>query len=257
MDLVKHENECTLIELTCPECKLVYNRADADTKHTETICLKEQFRQLRDESNKNKLEMQELSRQLREIRSFSKPFVNFHLQNNKETTVISDPMPTKVILTFADLPMANEKSLAIPNKYKGLKWTTVGYMHKSFVTNSYPKSGYATAFTSGGSPHIAFFKDQASIGVERPKETFTLISLNACASWRDNLQLTIKGYQTSTESNAHTAILIYGKPQLILLQWKNIDKVAFESSGGTLHPGSPESAGAQVILTQLTIGQLD
>jgi hypothetical protein len=72
MDFVKHESDCTLIELTCEDCKLVYKRGDATTNHTENICLKEQLRQFRDESKKNKLEMQELSRQLREIRSLSK-----------------------------------------------------------------------------------------------------------------------------------------------------------------------------------------
>jgi len=250
-------SDCALIELTCQDCKLIYKRGDAITQHTENICLKEQLRQLRDESKKNKLEMQEFSRQLREIRALSKSDIKIDLYNNRETTIISDPMPTKVTLNFADLPSADEQSLPIPNKYKGLKWTKFGYMHKSFATNKYPESGYVTAFTPGDSLHVAIFKDEASIAVERPNETFTLISLNTCAVWKDDLQLTIKGYQNSTEINAHKTILHFGKPQLISLEWKNIDRVTFKSSGGTVHPGSRDSAGCQVAVTQLVIGQLD
>jgi hypothetical protein len=179
------------------------------------------------------------------------------LYYDKGRTVISDPVQTKVALNFADLRSDDEQSLLIPNKYKGLKWTKMGYMNKSFATNKYSESGYTTAFTPGGSPHIAFFKDETSMTIERPNETFTLISLKACAAWNDDLQLTIKGYQKSLQVNTHTAILSFGKPQLIVLRWRNIDRVAFESSGGTPHPGSRDSGGSQVALTHLIIAQLD
>lgn len=61
-----------MIQLTCEECGVVYRRNEADTNHTENICLRAQLRQFREESKKNKLEIQELSRQLSEIRSSSK-----------------------------------------------------------------------------------------------------------------------------------------------------------------------------------------
>ena len=61
-----------MIQLTCEECNVVYRRNEADTNHTENICLRAQLRQFREESKKNKLEIQELSRQLSEIRSSSK-----------------------------------------------------------------------------------------------------------------------------------------------------------------------------------------
>ena len=61
-----------MIQLTCEECNVVYRRNEADTNHTENICLRAQLRQSREESKKNKLEIQELSRQLSEIRSSSK-----------------------------------------------------------------------------------------------------------------------------------------------------------------------------------------
>ena len=42
-DFDNHKNDCASIELTCQDCQLVYKRGDADTKHTENICSKEQF----------------------------------------------------------------------------------------------------------------------------------------------------------------------------------------------------------------------
>lgn len=71
-DFIEHENECDSIQLTCQDCGLVYKRSEVDTNHTENICLRTQLRQFREESKKNKLEIQELSRQLSEIRSLSK-----------------------------------------------------------------------------------------------------------------------------------------------------------------------------------------
>jgi hypothetical protein len=86
---------------------------------------------------------------------------------------------------------------------------------------------------------------------------FTLISLTACAAWNDNLELTIRGHRNSIQTNTHTTTLLFGKPGLIVLNWKDIDKVTFKSSGGTAHPGSGESAWLNVIITQLTINSSD
>ncbi|CAF4209316.1 unnamed protein product, partial [Adineta steineri] len=54
-DLVDHENKCDLFDLTCSECNMNFKRRDTDLLHTEFKCLKEQFRQLRNqfETNKN------------------------------------------------------------------------------------------------------------------------------------------------------------------------------------------------------------
>jgi hypothetical protein len=122
---------------------------------------------------------------------------------------------------------------------------------------NHPTSGYVNSFVPGGSQHIAVFNQDASIYTEISNETFTLVSVSACAAWNDNLQLTITGYRKSTEINVHREILIFGKPQLILLHWKNIDHVLLSPSGGTPHPGSRDTGGVQVVLTQLTISQPD
>ncbi len=166
-------------------------------------------------------------------------------------------MSQEVTIKFDDLPSAIEGEKAVPRTYRGLKWPGIGYAHKSFLKKNYPNSGYVTAFIPEGSPHIAYLDKEASISVERLGETFTLISLSTCAAWNDDLQLIITGYRNSIQINTHTATLLFGKPQRILLQWKNIDKVIFQPFGGIAHPGSGSSTFLHAVITQLTIGALD
>ncbi len=144
----------------------------------------------------------------------------------------------------------------MPNKYRGLKWTKISYIHESFAIERYPESGYTTSFTPGGSLHIAFFNEEASISIEPPNETFTLISLSASAAWYDNLKLAITGYRNSIEVHYYSIVLLFGRPQRIALQWKNIDKVIFKPSGGTAHLRGDELSGTYVALTQLVIDDL-
>jgi len=86
---------------------------------------------------------------------------------------------------------------------------------------------------------------------------FTLISFTACAASKDHLHLSITGHQNSIEIDTHTTTLLFGKPQLILLNWKDIDKITFKPSGGTAHPGTGRPAGLHVVITQLTIDPHD
>ncbi len=178
--------------------------------------------------------------------------------NNNKPIVVLDPSLGIAKITFDDLRSVVEESIRIPSTYRGLKWTDLSYAHERYWKKKHPKSGYAAAFTSGCDPHIAFFVDKASIAIERPNETFTFVSVTACAAWNDDLQLTITGHRNSTEINTHTATLLFGQPQLILLQWKNIDTITFKSSGGIKHLGAVSGVGgSHVVITQLTIDLLD
>jgi hypothetical protein len=130
-------------------------------------------------------------------------------------------------------------------------------MHESFALKKFPKSGYATSFMPGGSLHLAFFSEEASISLESSNETFNLVSLSASAAWNDDLQLTISGYRNSIRVNNLNIILLFGRPQPISLQWKNIDKVVLKPSGGYVHPEIGDKAGTHVALTQLVIDNLN
>ncbi len=179
------------------------------------------------------------------------------MNNNKKSTIVLDPSLRKTRITFEDLPSAEEKSKIIPSNYRKLKWIEFSYGHELHWKKMRPTSGYTASFVPGGSPHIAYIVKEASVSVENSGETFTLISFTACAAWNDDLQLTIAGHRNSIEINKYTTILLFGKPQLILLNWKDIDKVTFKPSGGTAHPGTGASSGLQVVITQLTTGPRD
>jgi hypothetical protein len=178
------------------------------------------------------------------------------LNNDKESIVVLDPSLAKARITFDDLPSAVEDCKAFPITYRGLKWTDMSYAHESYMNKNHPNSGYVTSFINGCGPHIAYFKDDVSIESERPNATFTFVSVTACAAWNDDLQLTITGHRNSTEINTRTTTLLFGQPQLILLQWKNIDTINFKSFGGTAHSGAGSGTGSQVVITQLTIDLL-
>ncbi|CAF3492398.1 unnamed protein product [Rotaria sp. Silwood1] len=237
-DFDNHTSTCPSIELTCQNCKLVFKRADLNQKHTEIICLKEQIRQLQYESKEYKREIHELNLQLDEMR-------------------IMNPSITETKITFNDLQGTADNCYRIPAQYRGLEWTGMNYIHKSFAIKNHPTSGYATSFMPNGSSYIAYFRGEASVSVKNPDEIFTLFSVTACAAWNDNLQLIITGYRNVLEIKKHTVTLLFGKPQFILLHWEDIDKVTFVSSGGTAHPGSGSATGPQVILTQITMDSLE
>jgi septal ring factor EnvC (AmiA/AmiB activator) len=70
-DLTVHEARCQLTELTCEDCKLVYKRRDFAKRHTDIICLREQLRQLRHESEENKRQLEsDLEEHKRELQKF-------------------------------------------------------------------------------------------------------------------------------------------------------------------------------------------
>jgi hypothetical protein len=51
-NLIEHEAQCLLIQLTCKDCNLTYLREDADELHTEALCLTEQLNHVRRQSHK-------------------------------------------------------------------------------------------------------------------------------------------------------------------------------------------------------------
>jgi hypothetical protein len=131
-------------------------------------------------------------------------------------------------------------------------------MHVLSAIKHYPKSGYMTAFIPNHNLQVAFFRESATISRELPDDTFALVSLTACAAWNDNMQLTISAYRRSVLVNEYSITLLFGTPQLVSLQWENINKIILKPSGGTAHRGiDREDGGPFVILTQLTIKKLD
>lgn len=238
-DYSNHLNECSLIELTCDECKLSYRRGDASNRHTESKCIKEQFRQVRDECKEMRLMLS---------KSFSilALFVNY--QNR---SLILDCIITNVM--FTDLPYVTE-STPFPDIYKGLHWIQFRYIDKTHALKKYPNSGYIAACKPDVCPYIVWSSKESEINCLHSNETFALVSLTIYAAWNDSLQLTVKGYRNSNEINRCTITLLFGKPQRIVFGWKHLDQVTFEPFGGTPHSDSGRLVSSlHFVISQLTI----
>lgn len=66
-DLATHKRMCPSMKVTCKDCKMMCKRGDFSKKHTSNICLSEQVRQLREESEEAKQKMQMLTCQLNDL----------------------------------------------------------------------------------------------------------------------------------------------------------------------------------------------
>ncbi|CAF0901897.1 unnamed protein product [Adineta steineri] len=72
-DIEQHTSCCELFELTCDDCKIVYRRCDASQSHTDIICITEQFRQYRCQSEEKIKQLTEDLKKLRERQQFVTP----------------------------------------------------------------------------------------------------------------------------------------------------------------------------------------
>ena len=144
------------------------------------------------------------------------------------TQVIVVLVPEKI--TFADVPNVSMEPAPLPPIYRSLRWNNLNYVHERYTKEKYAGSGYAAAFIPGGSSFIAFSDSTASISVEDEEEVFGVLSLWACAAWKEDLQLTITGYRRSSQVYKQTSTLLRGKPRLMQLCWTDIDMLKFQPS---------------------------
>lgn len=131
---------------------------------------------------------------------------------------------------------SNTQLSTIPNGYGGLNWVNAGIMNSTWERVFYGWNGYATALTSG--IFVGFNAGAGQMSMSVPiGQYFQLNSISLAAAWRNNLALTI----TATRSGAviyRTVInlQVTSRTTLYTLKWSGIDKVTFESSGGTIYP---------------------
>jgi hypothetical protein len=65
-DVNEHQSQCSAIVARCNDCTMVYQRADALTQHSDIICLRREFRNFQQESQRT---IQQLTEQLRQAQS--------------------------------------------------------------------------------------------------------------------------------------------------------------------------------------------
>jgi hypothetical protein len=147
------------------------------------------------------------------------------------------------LITFDDL---QGTSLAVPMAYHGLTWGNVFYLNAVQYTNA---SGYYASMMSPSNVAYNAYGTNASLSQASP---FTLLSAYVTAAWRDNLQLQVLGYNGGTLLYSNTYVLNATGPTLIDFGYSGVTEVYFISSGGTPHPGYPNT-GTQFAMDNLTI----
>ncbi|CAF3161654.1 unnamed protein product [Rotaria socialis] len=216
-DFDNHTSGCAAIELTCQDCKLVYKRVDAATTHTENICLREQTKE-------NIHQIRQLTLQLHEMRLLL-------------------PSITKAKITFNDLPMADQKSNFIPDMYRGLEWNKIYYTQRLHLKKNLLNNVHVPSLTATNSRHVAWFTEKAAISAENVNGIFTFVSLTVYGAWNDGMQLSITGHRNSILVSKYTTAVLWCKPQLVLLNWQDIDKVILQPLRDTRHPENRATIG--------------
>lgn len=125
-------------------------------------------------------------------------------------------------------------------------------MNTTWERETYGWNGYATGRTSG--IFVAFNGGGTAMSVSVPVgQYFQFNSVSLSAAWNDYLLLVIKGsrndivlYQTVVQ------LYVTAKTTLYALKWYGIDKLTFNSTGGTPYPGL-SGVGTQFVMDDLDI----
>ncbi|CAF4093432.1 unnamed protein product, partial [Rotaria magnacalcarata] len=119
----------------------------------------------------------------------------------------------------------------LPPFYRGLEWTNAGVVARSY----HPTSGYVTALSSG--EYVSFNGGgnlmSISVGISSPLEAFSIKSFVIAAAWKNDLQLSMTGWRSEVRVHNQTIILQTKLATDVVLDWRNIDKINFETFGGT------------------------
>jgi len=150
-------------------------------------------------------------------------------------------------ITFDDL--ANSADGAnVPNGYQGFNWNNFGYLNGR--TNNYNPSGYPYSIVSPNNVSFNWAGTQALIS--SPLLPFDFESAYLTAAWRDNLQVQVLGYVGGLLTYSNTYTLSATNPTPINFNYRGVDIIAFNSSGGTPHSGYT-STGTQFAMDNVTI----
>ncbi|CAF0964329.1 unnamed protein product [Didymodactylos carnosus] len=112
-----------------------------------------------------------------------------------------------------------------------MNWTNGWYNN---VTRYAPGiNGYPTPLQSGH--YVSYYTGTAPVIMTSANGSlFTLDSFYASAAWRDNLQFTLNGYQSSTVIKSQTFTLqVFNVSYLAFDGWNSLDTLTFTTSGGT------------------------
>lgn len=172
-------------------------------------------------------------------------------RDNKVLVIIFYSIDDDRIITFNNVSDGETQKGIISDNYEGMAWTDMDYRHNKYVMKNRRNSGFATAFTPGGSQYIVFFEDTASIRTIDSNETLSLAWIKACAAW-NSVKLIIEGYEEGVKTEVCETTLHVGKLKQITLFWKNINEIKFISDGAA-HNDANAGHTSHVIITELKV----
>ena len=157
------------------------------------------------------------------------------------------------MLTFDDIPnVGNIRYSTIPNGYEGFNWVNAYYLNTTWESVSYGWNGYASGRNSGIFVGFNAAGQQMSMSVP-VGQYFQLNSVVLAAAWNNNLAVTIKGTRAGVLVYQTIANLqVASKTTLYTLKWSGIDKITFDSAGGTPYPGL-SGIGTQFVLDDIDV----
>ncbi|CAF0970260.1 unnamed protein product [Rotaria sp. Silwood1] len=161
-------------------------------------------------------------------------------QITKETTTVTTSIRTTTttpipqdcsdsnLITFDTI--TSEPVDEIPSDYIGLQWKNF-YIMNLTAFPSYYTSGFYTALQSG---YIAYNKKGSTMTISSsPPYKFNLYSFIATSAIQNQLRLTMIGERSSKVWYSATYPLYTHWPQLIELNYLNIDKITFSTTGSS------------------------
>lgn len=152
------------------------------------------------------------------------------------------------LVTFDDLPQPpfTDSRVPIPNGYGGLTWQNFDYTDGRFgelVDSGYDRGAVSPFFTA----HNAFGEPSALGGV-----VFDLSSFYLTAAWNDGLQVDVQGFLGTDLLYDDLFVIDTNAPVFIQLDYLGVDRVTFNSHGGTRAPRL-EFDGEQFVMDNLTV----
>jgi hypothetical protein len=150
--------------------------------------------------------------------------------------------PAGAVVTFDDL---SGGGVAVPNGYAGLTWNNFQYLNG---TARDPSGGYYHAVVS---PNNVIY-NALGIPAEFSGEAFDLGGLFLTAAWNTGLHVDIEGYLDDALIYNRTVVVDTTAPTWVALNFLDVDRVRFVSSGGTDYSSQDSGAGTHFAIDNVS-----
>lgn len=160
--------------------------------------------------------------------------------------------PTQTTFT-ADFEKFRDQVAGVESGYGNIVWRGLSYYTLEAIGGEpYANSGYGHHIVSGD--HAAYGGGSgALITMDSGGADFTLSSLYVGGAWRNGMTITVRGYDDGVLTQTTTTVVNVTTPNLLALNWADVDMVTFQSSGGSAAPGVL-GTGQQFVLDDIVFG---